>query len=69
MRRYPRHHPQGERRRGINVKNLIMNGYNKLNLYNYLISYYMHQGKNYTQAKKPALKTYLEMLGVRHKKV
>ena len=46
-----------------------MNGYDKLNLYNYLISYYMHQGKNYTQAKKPALKTYLEMLGVRHKKV
>lgn len=51
------------------IKNLIINGYNKLNLYNYLIGYYMNQGKTYTDAKKPALQAYLKLLGVKHKKV
>ncbi len=48
---------------------LVKNGYNKLNLYNYLIGFYMNQGKDYTQARKPALKAYLELLGVKHKKM
>lgn len=29
----------------------------------------MNQGKTYSQAKKPALQAYLELLGVKHKKM
>lgn len=51
------------------IKDLIVNGYNKLNLYNYLIGFYMNQGKTYSEAKKPAVQAYLELLGVKDKKV
>lgn len=50
-------------------KGFIMNGYHKLNLWNYLIGYYLNQGCTYAEAKKPALKDYLKLLGVNHKKM
>jgi hypothetical protein len=51
------------------IKDLIVNGYNKLNLYNYLIGFYMNQGNTYSEAKKPAVQAYLDLLGVKHKKM
>lgn len=50
-------------------KGLISKGYHKLNLWNYLIGYYMNQHLSYAEAKKPALKDYLKLLGVNHKKM
>ena len=50
-------------------RGFIMNGYHKLNLWNYLIGYYLNQGCTYAEAKKPALKDYLKLLGVNYKKM